>query len=108
MSLREEQSAFAEDLVKLLQWASSKGLQYTVGEVFRPIEMQKIYMQQGRSTTLNSMHLKKCAADVHFFVDGHLCYPMEAGKFWESLNEKNKAGMFWKSFKDAPHFERTV
>jgi hypothetical protein len=30
------------------------------------------------------------------------------GKYWESLHPKNQWGGFWKSFKDVPHFQRTV
>ena len=54
------------------------------------------------------MHLKKCAADLHFTKDGELCYPQDLGDFWESLNEKNQWGGNWNSFKDKPHFQRTV
>jgi peptidoglycan L-alanyl-D-glutamate endopeptidase CwlK len=52
------------------------------------------------------MHLKKCAADLHFFKNGELVYPRELGEYWQSLDTPNSAGMFWKSFVDAPHFER--
>jgi peptidoglycan L-alanyl-D-glutamate endopeptidase CwlK len=109
MSLREEQSAFARDLVRLLTYASGKGYEYTIGEVERPVEMQRLHIAAGRSTTMNSMHIKKCAADVYFFLDGQLTYNIEdLGRFWEELDPKNKWGGNWKSFKDKFHFQRTV
>lgn len=106
MSLRQEQSAFVRDLVRLFTHASSLGYEYTLGEVERTVDQQKIYMATGRSKTMNSYHLKRLAADVHFFKDGVLCYPREIGAYWESLDPKNSWGGNWHSFKDAPHFER--
>lgn len=112
MSLRKEQSLFALDLVKLLQWATEQGYEYTIGEVQRPLEMQQIYVKTGRSKTLNSMHLKKCAADLYFFRDAKLLSTVEElreiGTHWETLCAANSWGGHWKSFKDIPHFERRV
>lgn len=106
MNLGKHQEAFAVDLASLIGYATAKGYGVRIGEVERTADMQKIYIQTGRSKTMNSLHLKKCAADLHFTKDGELCYPEEIGKYWESLNPLNSAGMFWKSFKDSPHFER--
>lgn len=107
MTLGQEQEAFSKDLVKLLTYAFSIGYNVRIGEVERPIEMQKLYVETKRSTTMNSWHLKKCAADLHFFKDGVLSYPAELGKYWEDLSPgKNSWGGNWKSFKDGPHFER--
>lgn len=108
MTLGEHQEAFSEDLVKLLQFAFSKGYKVRMGEVLRPIEMQELYVKTGRSKTMNSLHIKKCAADIHFIQDGKVCYPKELGDYWESLSQYNQWGGNWKSFKDAPHFERHV
>lgn len=106
MTLGENQEAFSVDLCKFMLYALSLGYGIRMGEVERTVEQQKLYIQQGRSKTMNSNHLKKCAADLHFTKAGQLCYPEELGRYWESLNPLNSAGMFWKSFKDAPHFER--
>ena len=108
MNLGQEQEAFSRDLVQLLMRAHTLGYEVRIGEVQRPVEMQQLYIKQGRSKTMNSMHLKKCAADLHFTKDGELCYPQDLGDFWESLNEKNQWGGNWNSFKDKPHFQRTV
>lgn len=106
MTLGQHQEAFSFDLARLLTEAFRRGYKVRIGEVERPVEMQKIYVSTGRSKTMNSMHLKKCAADLHFTKDGILCYPEELGRYWESIDPLNEAGMFWKSFKDSPHFQR--
>ena len=106
MTLGQHQEAFSRDLLKLMTKAYQLGYQIRIGEVQRTEEQQAIYIKTGRSKTMNSMHLKKCAADLHFTKEGTLCYPEELGRFWESLDTLNSSGMFWKSFKDAAHFER--
>ena len=119
MSLGLEQEAFAQDFVSLLQKIWVDGLQVRLGEVQRPIEMQEIYIKTGRSKTMDSMHLKKCAVDLTILRDGIICdrkgYYVY-GLFWESLNPKNRWGGSWRgavesgksSFIDVPHFERKV
>lgn len=107
-TLGVHQEFFSRDLVKLMAKAHALGYEVRMGEVQRTVEMQEIYMKTGRSKTMNSMHLKKCAADLHFTKNGVLCYPQEIGDFWESLNPLNQWGGNWKSFKDQPHFQRTV
>ena len=106
MTLGQHQQAFSRHLAALLQKSFELGYEVRIGEVERTIEMQQIYFNTGRSKTMNSNHLKKCAADLHFFKDGKICYPKELGDFWESLDKLNSWGGNWKSFKDGPHFER--
>ena len=108
MTLGSHQEAFSRDLVKLLMEAYRIGYEVRIGEVLRTPEQQELYVRTGRSKTLNSMHLKKCAADLHFVRNGVVSYPAELGQFWRSLSPLNKAGMFWQTFKDSPHFERSV
>lgn len=108
MKLGEHQEAFSLHLTQLLIQAHKLGYKVRIGEVQRTPEQQALYVKAGRSKTLNSMHLNKCAADLHFTKDGALCYPEELGRFWESMDARNQAGMFWGKFKDAPHFQRTV
>ena len=107
MTLGEHQQAFSRDLVKLLSYAFESGYEVRIGEVERTIEQQKLYMASGRSKTMNSYHLKKCAADLHFINKaGQLVYPDAMGDFWMKLDPLNSWGGSWKTFKDAPHFER--
>lgn len=107
MTLRNEQSAFAADVVRLLSHAFSLGYEVTFGEALRTPEQQAIYVKTGRSQTMNSNHLRKCAIDLNFFRAGALTYDIqELGTYWESLSDKNSWGGNWNNFKDKPHFER--
>jgi hypothetical protein len=112
MSLSKEQAAFLLDVCKLVPFATSLGYTVTGGELHRTPEQQKIYVQTGRSKTMDSKHLKKLAIDLNFIKDDKLVYDIKEltpiGEYWQSLSPKNSAGMFWKSFKDVPHFERRV
>jgi peptidoglycan L-alanyl-D-glutamate endopeptidase CwlK len=119
MSLGAEQEAFTADLVKLISKAQADGYGVRMGEVQRTPEQQQVYMRAGRSRTMNSMHLKKCAADLFFVKGGKIATRDEMrpyGDFWESLNTRNRWGGSWRgnidagksSFVDVPHFERQV
>lgn len=109
MSRVAEQAAFLLDVCKLIQFATQQGYTVTGGELARTVEQQEIYVKTGRSKTMRSKHLDRLAIDLNFFKDGKLTYDTaDIGRYWEELSPKNSAGMFWKSFKDAPHFERRV
>jgi len=112
MSLVAEQAQFLMDVCKLVVFATKQGFVVTGGELFRTAEQQEIYLKTGRSKTMNSYHLKRCAIDLNFFKNGSLVYDTKVlapiGAFWESLNKKNSWGGNWNSFKDVPHFERRV
>jgi peptidoglycan L-alanyl-D-glutamate endopeptidase CwlK len=112
MSLVAEQQLFLLDVCRLVAFATKQGFVVTGGELFRTPEQQEIYMKTGRSKTMNSLHLKRCAIDLNFFKDGKLIYDVgvlaPVGAHWESLSKKNSWGGNWKSFKDVPHFERRV
>ena len=109
MTLGQHQEAFARHVVQLMQKALELGYNIRIGEAQRTEEQQKLYIQQGKSKTMNSMHIKKCAIDLHFTdASGALVYPDVLGKFWESLDPLNQWGGFWKTFVDKPHFQRTV
>ena len=96
MTLGQHQQQFARHFMMLLARAFALGYEARIGEVERPLEMQVIYYKSGRSKTMDSRHLKKCATDVHFFKDGKLCYPRELGEYWESLDPLNSWGGNWK------------
>jgi hypothetical protein len=112
MSLVTEQAAFLLDICKLIEEATLMGFVVTGGELARTPEQQAIYFKTGRSKTMNSIHLKRCAMDLNFFKDGKIIwdridlYPI--GKYWESLYPKNRWGGNFKSLVDCPHFERNV
>jgi len=112
MSLVTEQQAFLLDVCRLVAFATKQGFVVTGGELFRTAEQQAIYVKTGRSKTMNSLHLKRCAIDLNFFKVGKLVYDTKVlapvGAYWESLSKKNSWGGNWNSFKDVPHFERRV
>jgi hypothetical protein len=113
MSLVDEQAAFLLDVCELIKYATlSKGFTVTGGELARTPEQQAIYVKTGRSKTLQSIHLKRCAIDLNFFKDGKIIWDKEMlapiGAYWEGLNPKNRWGGNFKSLLDVPHFERNV
>jgi hypothetical protein len=112
MRLSDHQAAFLLDVCKLVEFATNAGFKVTGGELQRPIEMQRLYVMTGRSTTMNSKHLKKCAIDLNFFEQDkyvtnrdNLAY---LGEYWESLNPLNTWGGNWNNFVDTGHFQRDV
>lgn len=115
MSLLREQSTFLLHVAELIQKASELGFYASGGELYRTSEQQALHVKNGRSTTMNSQHLKRLAVDLNFFKaapDGtlKLTYEVEdlrpLGQFWEGLDAANRWGGNWTSFKDTPHFER--
>lgn len=116
MSLITEQAEFLKDVARLIEFAFSEKFVVTGGELWRPTEMQEIYIKTGRSKTMNSNHLKRCAIDLNFFIEENgrlnLTYDIPKlkplGDYWEKLNPRNSWGGNWSSFKDVPHFERRV
>lgn len=131
MSEVAEQHRFLVDAVKLLIFLMGKedrheivvaireilkhehaGFTVTGGELHRSKEQQEFYVQTGRSRTMASNHLRRCALDLNFFQGGKLTYDkaklQAAGEYWESLDPKNRWGGNWSSFVDVPHFERHI
>lgn len=112
MSLVAEQAAFLLDMGKLVQYATEQGWTVTGGELYRTVEQQQIHFKAGRSKTMNSIHLKRCAIDLNFFKGGQLVWDKTQlapiGAYWESLHPKNRWGGNFKSLVDVPHFERNV
>ncbi len=112
MSLVPEQAEFLLHAAQLIQYASGQGFTVTGGELYRTPEQQQIYVRTGRSQTLKSNHLRRCAIDLNFFKDGQIIWDKATlaplGAFWESLHPKNRWGGNFKSLVDCPHFERNV
>jgi peptidoglycan L-alanyl-D-glutamate endopeptidase CwlK len=116
MTLGQKQELFAKYVVKLIQQAWEMGYEVRLGEVQRPLEMQQIYVNTGRSKTLDSQHIKKLAIDLVLLKGGAICTRDQIaplGKWWENLDSQNRWGGSWRglieakksSFVDAPHFE---
>lgn len=110
MSLSDKQFEFLKDVATLIVHVTNKGWKVTGGELQRTEEQQKIYVEEGKSKTMDSLHLKKLAIDLNFFHPEYgLVYEREAlqwiGDFWGSLSEFNEWGGNWE-FTDTPHFQR--
>ena len=110
MSLSTEQAAFLLDACKLIQFATDQGFVVTGGELARTPEQQALHFKAGRSQTMNSIHLKRCAIDLNFFKDGKIIWDKVAlaplGAYWEALHPKNRWGGNFSNLVDCPHFER--
>jgi hypothetical protein len=74
MSLSNEQAAFLLDACKLIQYATEQGFKVTGGELSRTPEQQALHVKAGRSKTMNSIHLKRCAIDLNFFLHGKIIW----------------------------------
>ena len=106
MKLVNIQWEFLQDVVKLLSFIKDNDLIATGGELWRTVEQQRIYVKQGKSKTMNSLHLSRLAIDLNFFSDGNLIEcPQMVGDYWESLNVNNEWGGHWR-FRDLGHFQR--
>jgi len=112
MNLLEEQAAFAKDIALFITFICAQPDWFvTLGEAYRTVEQQKLYVQSGRSMTMNSQHLKRLAVDLNFFYKGKLIWDKEMlrpfGEHWESMAPgKNRWGGNFSRLVDLPHFER--
>lgn len=93
-------------------------LDFGVSEGLRTLERQKQLVDEGKSTTLNSMHLpqedgKSHAVDLFVLVDGKASWQhKDFRKVIQAmmtaaieLSVQIKAGGLWRDFLDSPHFE---
>jgi hypothetical protein len=113
MSLSTEQAAFLLDACKLIQYATEQGFKVTGGELSRTPEQQALHVKAGRSKTMRSLHLKRCAIDLNFFKDGKIIWdkatiePLGAS-IGKALNLKIDGAVHFSNLVDCPHFERNV
>lgn len=117
MKLSEKQGIFLLNVAKLIQWVNEQDQWVTGGELHRPDELQKIYVESGKSKTLDGQHPKRLAIDLNLFIEGVYRSDTEAykplGQFWVSLHPDNRWGGDWNKdgatederFSDGNHFE---
>lgn len=116
MSLVREQAAFMSDLRKLLDHAENSSFFVTGGELERKPEMQAIYVKSGYATTMDSLHLRRCAINLYFFRDDGRDLRLvqdrqellKLGEFWESLDPRNRWAGKSNNVIDTPRFERDL
>ena len=111
MSLSNEQWEFLKDVARLILKADELGYKLTGGELWRPDEMQEIYLATGKSHVNRSQHQDRLAIDFNLFVNGAIQWIKNddwivLGDFWKSLSSKNRWGGDWKTLLDQYHFER--
>lgn len=107
MTLGQKQEQFSRYLADLLNHVHALGMDVRIGEVWRPQEMQDIYLKTGRSKAKYSFHQDKLAVDLFITKDGVKISDPEMGKigaWWESLDKLNSWGGYFTTIKDAPHF----
>lgn len=123
--LSDRQRVFTLNISKLIEFSYSIGIELTFGEAYRTFSQQLLHYfgytvgRDGdgglelikikrKSWTIFSKHLDRLAVDFNFFIDGELTYDApeldQLGRYWESLDENNKWGGFWRK-RDAPHFQ---
>lgn len=123
--LRERQFRFMRNVAHLINYAFENGFQVSGGELHRSQETQQRHVAEGRSQTMNSMHLKRLAIDLNIFVDGYLLFSNQnkvdgdllkarpLGEMWTGLHPDNRWGGDFDQdgnplngkFKDGSHFE---
>lgn len=110
--MMDEQFEFLKDVAKLLEFISKTSFIVTAGELWRPPEMQALYLQQGKSKAAHSKHQDRLAIDLNFFTQekrfATKAELKEIGGYWESLNKKNRWGGNFHTIEDTPHFERNI
>lgn len=109
MKLREQQSVFARDVAKLINWIFETGHSVTFGEAFRTEEQAEIYAKEGKGIK-DSLHCKRLAFDLFIFDhEGRMLEEkkdyQEFGVFWEGLDPHNRWGGNFPRV-DCVHFER--
>lgn len=107
MKTYKKQSTFLLNVAKLIIWANENGYELTGGELWRPQEMQDLYLKSGKTKVKHSRHQDRLAIDLNLFVNGEYAKGREDYKplaeYWKSLDENNIPGYDWGW--DANHFE---
>jgi hypothetical protein len=116
MRIVSQQAEFLKDVVLLLIEADRQGFIVTGGELYRTQYQQDFYLRTGASQRKESIHQKRMAIDLNFFVKNtegilELTYNKEIiqplGDYWCRLCPQNEWGGNWIVLVDTPHFQRT-
>jgi len=104
--LLKRQQIFALNVSLLIQKIFLDKYFCTLGEVYRPNEMAKIYAKEGKGI-LDSQHCDKLAIDINLFSPGNVFLDKNDdhkrfGEYWETLHPQNRWGG---RFSDGNHYE---
>lgn len=110
MTLRQQQSQFAQHVALLIQYIWSQGYTCTLGEAYRTPEQSRLNASRGIGIA-NSLHTQRLAIDLNIFdKNGTFLTDSKdytfAGEYWESLDKANVWGGRWKKLVDGNHYER--
>lgn len=87
--MSEKQRRLPPLLASLIMFAYENGYELTIGEAYRTEEQQRLYVDTGRSQTMNSRHRDRLAVDLNLFKDGVYLTDKERYRFlgerWEGL-----------------------
>lgn len=109
MTLQQKQSIFAQNVARLILHVEALGFNCTLGELLRTPEQAEIYAKEGKGIK-DSLHCKKLALDIQLFTgDGKYLTAFKdyepLGKYWESLDGRNRWGGRFTKLVDSCHFE---
>jgi hypothetical protein len=109
MKLSELQFVFSRNIARLIDYIYASDYTCTVGEFYRTPEQAEIYAKNGKGIR-DSQHCKKLAADLNIFsLEGKYLTESEDyqqfGKYWKSLNVRNRWGGDFSTRSDGNHFE---
>jgi hypothetical protein len=107
-TLRQKQSRFALGVARLIQEASRRGYEVTLGEAWRTKEQAALNAKAGTGTA-NSLHCDRLAIDINLFRDGEFLssteHHRELGEWWESLGADYRWGG---RFRDGNHYSISI
>ena len=123
MSYSNRQFSFIKDVALLIMYCAQQRWKVTGGDLLRSNEEQDRKYKLGLSKARGgeSRHQSRMAIDLNFWNTDGVYMPYveeEDGRdahdsqlaliadYWESLNPKNRAGLYFKSIRDPYHFER--
>jgi hypothetical protein len=108
MRLSERQRLFSKCFQKLLRFIHDSDWECTIGEVQRTRYQQQRYVDEGKSWTMSSKHLDKCAVDLFLWVEGRITWDHDdykvLGNYWKTLDPLCVWGGDWRH-RDSAHFE---
>lgn len=109
ISMGTKQELFSKMLAEFICWLYANGYTVRMGEVWRPQEMQDLYLKTGKTRAKYSKHQDKVAADLYILKDSKVLSTKDELKFaadkWKSLNKDNRWGGEFQNLYDAPHWE---
>lgn len=103
------QNIFAQNVAKLILYATQSGYQVTLGEAWRTQKQQDYYYKMGLTKAKVSQHQKRLAIDINLFRDGVYLTETEdyafIGDYWTKLHPFNRWGGHFSKLRDGNHFE---